>query len=147
MPEIPGNGLDDDCNPATPDALPASSLVCTVVTNKRSYLPNTLVQATVTIQNESDDLSILGLDGNLAIVDSDGRTVFEEALAVNALPPNGRYRTTVVFNNQALPIDTYLAAVDINFATQLACQADAHFDVIERPPERHGLFLPVVIRD
>jgi hypothetical protein len=144
MPEIPGNGLDDDCNPATPDALPAASLVCTLVTDKRSYFPNTLVQATITIQSKSSDLSILGLDGNLAIVDSDGQTVFEEALAINSIPPNGRYRTTVSFNNQALRNGTYLANVDINFAMQLACRADARFDVLERPPEEYPVFLPVV---
>ncbi len=135
MPEIPGNGLDDDCNTATPDELPAGSIECTVVTDKRNYFPHTLVQATITILSNSDDLSILGLEGDLAIVDGDERTVFEEALAVNSLPPNGRYRTTVIFNSQALPVDTYVAAVDINFAAQLACQSDARFDVIKRPPE------------
>ena len=41
-------------------------------------------------------------------------------------------------------ITTYLATVDINFATQLACQAEARFDVIERPLEQHRVFLPIV---
>ncbi len=52
--EIPGNGLDDDCNPATPDTLPAAALNCSIVTLKRTYPAHSLAQMTLSIRNLSE---------------------------------------------------------------------------------------------
>ncbi|MGH9938902.1 MAG: putative Ig domain-containing protein, partial [Blastocatellia bacterium] len=65
--EILGNGLDDDCNPATPDVIPASSVSCSLVSNKRSYKANSVAQLTIRARNISSNLSVTGLAALLRV--------------------------------------------------------------------------------
>ena len=63
--EIPGNGIDDDCNPETPDALPANALTCSLVSDKRSYDSNSLAQLTASVRNTSASATAAGLQAQV----------------------------------------------------------------------------------
>src|SRR5262249_23102998 len=92
--EIPGNGIDDDCNPATPDTLPTGAVACSLVTDKRSYDAHALAQLTATLHNLSENLAITGLQAQLVVRDPGGQSVFTAALPVNALAPHAGSKAT-----------------------------------------------------
>lgn len=128
--EIPGNGLDDDCNAVTPDVLPADFVACKIVTDKRSYNSNSLAQLTVSFQNLDATLDIVGLQGQLSVSDSAEQGVFNTTVPVIDLSPNGLYKATLTFNTETLPPDTYLATIDLEFGPEVVCQSQVSFAIL-----------------
>jgi hypothetical protein len=128
--EIPGNGLDDDCNPATPDAVPAGSVSCSIVSDKRSYDSNSLAQLTVRVRNVSANLSIAGLQGEVRVTDPGGQTVFATVVPINTLSPNDRFRATVAFTVGARAPGSYQAALELRAGPALICGSQAPFAVL-----------------
>ena len=61
--EIPGTGLDEDCNPGTADSAAPNTLSCLVTTDAPQYSANQLVLLTATIQNQSQTTSFMGSGG------------------------------------------------------------------------------------
>lgn len=128
--EIPGNGMDDDCNPATPDTLPADTVACSLVSDKRSYASNSLAQLTATIQNLSPDLALTGLETRFTVNDPSAQSVFTTTLPVNTLAPQALTKSTVAFDTQAGAPGNYHATLDVRFGSVVACQAEASFTIL-----------------
>ena len=128
-PEIPGNGIDDDCNEITPDDLPPGALSCSLFTNKRSYDANSLAQLTSSIRNLGPTLTISGMQAQLTVRNADGQAVHIASIPVNALSPKGLSRATEPFNTAIHPPGTYQAALDVQFGAGSACSAQASFAI------------------
>jgi len=128
--EIPGNGLDDDCNAATPDTLPADSLACSLVTDKRSYDANSLAQLTATVQNVSASLAIGGLEAQFSLEDPGGQSVFNTDILLDTLSPNALTQPTVGFNTETRAPGEYRATLDLVFGQATVCQAEATFNIL-----------------
>jgi hypothetical protein len=128
--EILGNGLDDDCNPATPDVIPAGSVSCSIVSDKRGYKANSLAQLTIRAQNLSSNLSMTGLDALVRVIDPGGQTVFTETAPVIALAPNGRFRATVGFNTETRAPGNFQATLELRAAATTVCSSQASFAVV-----------------
>ena len=137
--ELPGNGLDDDCNPATPDTLPADAVACSIVTDKRSYEANSLAQLTATTRNVSANLSLPGLEAHITVTDPGGHGVHTTTVPVNTLSPNSLFRATAGFNTETRPPGTYQATLDLRFGSAVVCGSQASFAVLSSSSQGKAL--------
>ena len=90
MTEIPGNGVDDDCNPATPDLIPEEVLSCTLVADRLSYSVTDLMRFEGVIESADATSSLVGLEAGLVVVDGTGGGVLSESRALDPITPGGR---------------------------------------------------------
>ena len=128
--EIPNNGLDDDCNPATPDTLPADSVACSIVTDKINYSPNSVAQLSVRLENTDLIVSMVGLELAIAVLDPNGSQVFFSTLQANTLAPGALYDATIQFPIELRPAGSYEAVVDVLFDGVSQCQDSAVFGIL-----------------
>ncbi|MCM3869899.1 MAG: putative Ig domain-containing protein [Pyrinomonadaceae bacterium] len=128
--EIPGNGLDDDCNPETPDTLPSSALTCSLVSDQRSYNSNSLAQLTARISNTTAATTANGLQAQISVADSAGQGVFDSTLPLNSLAPRAASRSVVPFNTEARTPGQYQSALTIRYGNSTVCQAQATFSIL-----------------
>jgi|GEM_PF-890325 len=92
--EIPGNGKDDDCNPATPDDVPDGVLACRVVADQISYTTDELIGLEATVENLSDGLSMTALEAVISVAPDGGAAIHEESRDLAPLPPGARFQST-----------------------------------------------------
>ncbi len=128
--EIPGNGLDDDCNPATPDALPANVISCSITTDKRSYGANSLAQLTVRIQNQSSTLTVAGLQALVVVRNQSGQQVFSSPFVVPPLQPSQLFKAALAMSTGALAPGAYQATLDVTVGSTSACSSTASFTLV-----------------
>ena len=95
--EIPGNGIDDDCNPATPDDVALTALVCSLVTDKIRYAPGEVTILSGELRNLVPNLTLSGLEAALSIVGPTGTMLSVENQDLAPLPPSGRAPATFQF--------------------------------------------------
>jgi len=65
--EIPGNGKNDDCNAATPDEIPATSVACTLFADRPSYAPTDLARFSTDVRNLTAGSTLAGLSATLEV--------------------------------------------------------------------------------
>jgi hypothetical protein len=140
MPEIPGNGIDDDCNPATPDRITGDTLQCSVVTARRSYSNGTQIQLTMTARNTSEALAITGLEGQMTIRLVGSTELITRGLTLTTLPPRGLLRSSVSFDSRGLADGSYTAVLALGPVPAIQCDAQTTFAIGE--PQR--LYLPIL---
>jgi hypothetical protein len=128
MPEIPGNGVDDDCNPATPDTIPAAALSCEIFPDKLSYEVTDLVTLASSVLNTSATFSITGAEVTLA-VRAAGPSIFDEVRALAPLPPGGRLQQSFVLS-AAHPAGSYQAELTVAAAGQTLATCTAAFAIV-----------------
>jgi len=127
MPEIPGNGVDDDCNPATPDTIPQAALSCRLLTDRLSYAADQIALLEGTVENHHDSFSLAGLSAALEIRDGGGATVLDETRQLPPLPPDGRAQQNYVFAAAGHAPGNYQAELTIATAGGTLAQCTAGF--------------------
>ena len=139
--EILGNGLDDDCNPATPDEIPAAALWCDVVSLKRAFGPGLPVQLRTSVRNVDDAVSLTDGALDVTIRDAAAQVHHSENLAISSLTPGGLRRDVVRLAAGDLPAGTYDAVLTVRFGGETRCESAASFRVAE---DVRNLYLPFV---
>ena len=86
--EIPGNGVDDDCNPGTPDEIPQTAAACTLTADQVTYPPTEPVTLDARVRNLDALYSLIGLEASLEIEDAGGAVAFSETRSLAPLPPS-----------------------------------------------------------
>jgi hypothetical protein len=121
--EIPGNGIDDDCNPATPDEIPLTDLVCTLKADRLSYAPGSDVRLEARVKSLSDR-SVVGVDAVLAITGVGGGAVDTLTEPLTPLAPGAQVTVPLVFPVGSTTPGDYLATLALTAGpTSLAtCQ-------------------------
>jgi hypothetical protein len=137
--EIPNNGLDDDCNPSTPDTLPANSVACSIASDKRNYNSNSLAQLTLRVRNLSAGSDITGLQAQVTVSDPAGQSVLTTTLNVGPLPANGHFKTTLVFNTQNRLPGIYRATLDLRFGASVVCGSQISFAILSSAAQGKAL--------
>jgi len=107
MVEMPGNGVDDDCNPATPDDLPEGALRCSLESVQITYLSTDLVGLEGEVANDDPLLSLAGLELALVVRQGSGEMIIQETRSLNPLPPGSRSRQNFTLSAAALPPGEY----------------------------------------
>lgn len=128
--EIPGNGLDDDCNLSTPDVLPANSVSCSITSDKQKYNSNSLAQFTVGVRNLSASQDITGLQAQVTVSDPGGQSVFTTTLPVGALTPRGQFKAVVAFDTQIRPPGIYILSLNLRFGSSVVCGSQVPFAIL-----------------
>ncbi len=137
--EIPGNGLDDDCNPGTPDTLPPNAISCSISTDRRSYGANSLAQLAVAIQNQSSTLTVTGLQALVVVRNQSGQEVFRSLSGVQPIQPNQRFKATLAMTTGALAPGLYQAALEVRFGSVAGCGSVASFTIVSSDSQGRAL--------
>lgn len=136
MPEIPGNGVDDDCNPATPDTIPQAAVSCEIFPDKLSYEVTDLVTLATSVNNVDPTFSITGASVSLAVRTA-GTSIFDESRPLAPLPPGGRAQQSFVLS-AAQPVGTYQAELTVAAAGEMLATCTADFAIA---PATNGIGL------
>jgi len=137
--EIPGNGIDDDCNPATPDEIPPAAVSCRLLSDRLSYTAVDVARLEGSVENAHTSFSLTGLSVSLAIRDSGGTSVFAETRPLAPLPPGGRQRQNFVFATAGRAPGTYQAELTVSAAGSPLTLCSAGFTIESSAPTGAGL--------
>ena len=129
MQEILGNGVDDDCNPATPDVFPPTALSCRLLTDRLIYGAADVVALEGTVQNDDDAFSLPGLVAQLVILDSGGGAIFDESRQLAPLPPGGRAQQNFVFSAAGRAAGSYQANLAVGAGGETLTECSATFAI------------------
>ncbi|QRK10005.1 terpene cyclase/mutase family protein [Archangium violaceum] len=129
-PEIPGNGINDDCNAATPDEVPLASAVCQLTSNKLGYSATDIVHLASRMTNVTTDLSLTGLSAALEVRPSGGgSTVFTQYQSLTPLPPGGRREGSATFSALGNPPGEYTAKLTVQAGSTVVALCSATFEL------------------
>ncbi len=126
MPEIPGNGIDDDCNPATPDTIP-QTVSCEIFPDKIRYAVTDLIRLASRVRNDHDTFSIPGVSVALA-VRSGGTSIFGESRSLAPLTPESLSQQDWVLSARQ-PAGGYTAKLTVSAAGQTLATCSAGFTI------------------
>jgi hypothetical protein len=112
MPEIPGNGVDDDCNPATPDQIPAAVVSCRLLSDRLLYEPTDVVHLDAEVHNGHETFTLSGLSAALDLR-TGGISVFDETRPLAPLPPGARAQQSFVLSAAGRAPGIYQAELDV----------------------------------
>ena len=129
-PEIPGNGIDDDCNPGTPDELPLVAASCSVAPGKLTYSATDQIALATRVSNLTADLSLAGLSAMMEVrASSGGSAIFGQSRLIPTLAPGGRSETSYGFAALNHPPGEYTAVLKVQSGTTLAALCSAVFRI------------------
>jgi hypothetical protein len=128
-PEIPGNGQDDDCNPATADAVGAGELACTVATDTVAYTDHEQVRMTASIQNLTPTTTFVAPRYGIAVSNVAGLVVFSEEQKINDLPAGATTATSAAMPTATLSPGQYDVLVEVLYAGTVAANCSATFTI------------------
>ncbi|MES1242912.1 MAG: prenyltransferase/squalene oxidase repeat-containing protein [Acidobacteriota bacterium] len=126
MPEIPGNGIDDDCNPATPDTIP-QTVSCEIFPDRLSYAVTDLISLASAVRNDHATFTIPGVSVALA-VRSGGTGVYTEARDLAPLPPGARSQQSWALS-ASQPAGSYTAELTVSASGQTLATCSAGFTI------------------
>ncbi|MBW8873974.1 MAG: hypothetical protein JF614_03355 [Acidobacteria bacterium] len=129
MTEIPGNGIDDDCNPATPDEVAPATLVCRLTASRLRYTPGEVAMLSGTLENLDGGLSVNGLTAVLSVTSPSGATAGTESRSLAPLPPSGRAQPSFLFATLGQGPGPYAATLRVTRGGQALATCSATFEV------------------
>jgi len=123
--EVPGNGVDDDCNPGTPDEIAAGDVACSLATDKSLYGSQETIRIVAEVVNQADGASLAGL-AVLLRVEAGGQILESTRRELGALAP-GEARELAFFadTGTAPPGPLAIVAELEAGATVASCAASA----------------------
>jgi hypothetical protein len=127
--EIPGNGIDDDCNAATPDEVPPTSAACRLRTDKLIYSATDVAAITSEVTNLTTDLTLSGLAATLTVGPSAGPAVSTESRALPPLAPGGRTEDSFTFTAAGREPGEYLALLTVRSGADTAGMCSVAFTI------------------
>ena len=127
MEEIPGNGVDDDCNPATPDEIPEAAMSCELASAQIAYLATDIVTLEGVVENNDDGFTFTGLSASLAVRDTAGTEIFGETRDLAALPPEARRQLEFAFAAADNPPGSYGAELTVTAGLDTVAVCAAEF--------------------
>jgi hypothetical protein len=127
--EIPGNGIDDDCNPLTPDEVPPAALVCNLTADRLSYAPGAVATLSSAFHNLEASLALPGLEAALTVLAPGGGEVFGETRSLPVLQPGGREDQVFGFATASRPAGEYQALLEVRSGGETFATCSAAFQV------------------
>ena len=139
MTEIPGNGIDDDCNPLTPDVIPTGSVTCRLLADRQTYDPTQVVNLAAEIDNSHPMFTMVGMQEALTITDPLGAGVFGQTRAVAPLPPGAHAQQSFTFSAAGRAPGNYTANLAITAGPQSVTLCSAAFTISSTATSGAGL--------
>ncbi|HVG06139.1 MAG TPA: prenyltransferase/squalene oxidase repeat-containing protein [Thermoanaerobaculia bacterium] len=139
MPEFPGNGVDDDCNPATPDAIPQAAVSCRLFADRLSYSATDIIRIEGEVRNAHGTFSLTGLSAALGVRDGDDASAFAEQRQLAPLPPGARAQQSFVFSAAGKAPESYRAELTVTAGGNLLARCSAGFTIENSASNGAGL--------
>jgi hypothetical protein len=128
--EIPGNGIDDDCNVATPDVTPLDSAACRLFVDKLTYAATDVATLSSRVTNLTEELSLTGLTATLEIRPSAGGSpVSTQSRVLSTLPPGGLQEGTFTFSATGKPAGEYLGLLTVESGAEPVAVCSSAFKI------------------
>jgi len=137
MPEIPGNGIDDDCNPLTPDTVPQGTVTCRLFTDRQSYDATQIVSFQGEVDNTHPSLTMVGLTATLDVTGGASIAVGTRQLA--PLPAGGRALQSFTLSAAGNPPGSYVANLTVTAGGQSVTLCSAPFTITSSTTTGAGL--------
>jgi hypothetical protein len=113
MPEIPGNGIDDDCNPATPDVIPQGVLSCSLQPDRLHYAATDIARLDAAISNGDPSFTLTALSAALTVKNGGGTSIFDDTRSLAPLPPGARAQQSFVLSTAGNSAGDYQAVLTL----------------------------------
>ncbi len=130
--EIPGNGIDDDCNAATPDGIDAAAIALLVRPDRSSYEIGGTISILARATHRGGAGSISGLLFDLKIVELGGETLYGATAEAGPLLPGGRIERTFLASSSGWPAGTFVVRLDATYGAA-ETTSEARFE-LRAPP-------------
>jgi Putative metal-binding motif/Prenyltransferase and squalene oxidase repeat len=127
--EIPGNGIDDDCNEATPDQVPPISAACRLRTDKLNYTATDVAGITSDVSNLTSGLTLSGLSATLTVGPSGDPPVSTQSRSLLPLAPGGHTEDTFTFSAAGRAPGEYLALLTVHSGADTAAMCSVAFTI------------------
>jgi hypothetical protein len=128
--EIPGNGIDDDCNPATPDEIPLAAAACRVLPDKVAYDGTEPINLASEVVNTTGNLSLAGLAATISVQPTGGGTaIFGQSLTLDPVAPNDRVDHPFSFTAPAAAPGEYTALLQVTGGGDLVAVCSGTFRI------------------
>jgi len=137
--EIPGNGFDDDCNPLTPDQIPAGAVACEVESDRRSYTAVDLAHLEATVASGDPAFTLAGLNAALTLRDAAGEGAWNADRLLAPLPHGARARQDFLVPLAGREPGAYTARLSVRAGGQEVAVCSAAFEVVSSAGGGTGL--------
>jgi hypothetical protein len=137
MPEIPGNGIDDDCNPLTPDAIPQGGVSCRLFTDRLSYDATQVVSFQAEVDNTHPSQTMVGLSAALQV--TGGASIPVGTRQIAPLPPGARAQQNFILSAAGNPPGNYVANLTVTAGAQSVALCSASFTITNSTTTGAGL--------
>ena len=130
-PEVPGNGVDDDCNPGTPDAVPLGSVGLLLQTDKAHYAIGEEVVVLATVANTGTLQTAAGLVVGLEITCGfdPPSPLLETSLAMAAIGPKAQVTQQATWASTGVPAGSCTANATLLAGTVALATSQADFSL------------------
>jgi PKD repeat protein len=128
--EIPGNGVDDDCNPETADSGGAAFLQVAIVTDKQSYTSHELAQLFSTVEHSGGSNSYTDLEATVVVRNAANGVVYTAVHPLGSLGPGQVAQLSDSFDTAAHAPGSFTAEISLARAGTPLNTDSAPFTVI-----------------
>ncbi|HTG33743.1 MAG TPA: MopE-related protein [Thermoanaerobaculia bacterium] len=137
VPEVPGNGIDDDCNSLTPDSIPQGGVSCRLFTDRLSYDATQIVSFQAEAANTHPSQTMVGLSAALQV--TGGATLPVGTRQLAPLPPGARAQQNFVLSAAGNPPGSYVANLTVTAGAQSVTLCSASFTIMNSTATGAGL--------
>lgn len=127
--EIPDNGIDDDCNPGTPDLVPAGTASCRLLPSALTYTSTERVEMVGEVTHTTQSLTLTGLFLALEVRNTANALVFVASRELATLPPGVRHSVSFGFEALGLAPGEYQALFTVASAGTVLSQCSVSFAI------------------
>ena len=128
--EIPGNGIDDDCNPATPDAIGAAVVTTTLILGSTEVTVGEVIQIFARFDLDPGPEAYDPVFAELILEDAFAATIHSEIVAIGALLPGSFLEHTFEVDSTGFAAGMALARVVPTYGADLWPEAQAGFELV-----------------
>jgi len=127
--EIPGNGVDDDCNPGTPDDV-AGLVACTLLTDQVAYGASEAIVLELRVESAATEETLTGLGLELRVTAKGGAVIAEEERTLAPLAP-GELRVLELETSTGItPPGALSTRVEVTAGSSVAASCSAQAEIL-----------------
>ncbi|MEM7235951.1 MAG: putative metal-binding motif-containing protein [Planctomycetota bacterium] len=126
--EIPGNGIDDDCNPATPDSADDGNVDAWILSDASAYDAGDTIAVRARLTEAGTNSAYPEVIGTLRIV-ANGETLAEATQSFGTLTAAGRIERNFVLPSEGWPSGVLTAEFEARYGDEVLASTESRFEI------------------